>query len=150
MMINGYWVVLEVEGMEYDYRASDAGHFALCEGASMPPNIPLDTSGEEQNPLVAQAKEDLAARLGIQTSEIELLKYEEVVWPDSSLGCPQPGMEYLQVPMDGALIRLSTGGQVYDYHSGGSRGVFLCEKLPTGSKSPPKIDIIPPPGSADE
>ena len=32
MMINGYWVVLEVEGLEYDYRVSDKGSFMLCEG----------------------------------------------------------------------------------------------------------------------
>jgi hypothetical protein len=32
VLINGYWVVLEVEGMEYDYRVSDKGSFRLCEG----------------------------------------------------------------------------------------------------------------------
>ena len=32
MLINGYWVVLEVQGMEYDYRVSDKGSFKLCEG----------------------------------------------------------------------------------------------------------------------
>ena len=31
MLINGYWVVLQVEGVEYDYRVSDAGYFTLCE-----------------------------------------------------------------------------------------------------------------------
>ena len=31
MLINGYWVVLEVEGVEYDYRVSDKGSFKLCE-----------------------------------------------------------------------------------------------------------------------
>jgi hypothetical protein len=141
MMISGYWVVLEVEGVEYDYRVSDSGHFKLCEGGGMPPINLSDTSDQTQNPLVIQAKEDLATRLGIKPSEIELLKYEEVVWPDSSLGCPQPGMEYLQVPSDGALIRLSAMDQVYDYHSGGNRGVFLCEQLYKDPKPPPKIDI---------
>jgi hypothetical protein len=150
MMINGYWVVLESKGVYYDYRASNAGNFKLCEGENLPPISPSVPGDQTNNPLVEQAKEDLAARLGIQTSEIELLKYEEVVWPDSSLGCPQPGMEYLQVPMDGVLIRLSAGGQVYNYHSGGSRGVFLCEKTLQSTKSAPKIDILPPPGSADE
>ena len=126
MLINGYWVVLEVEGIEYDYRVSDKGSFKLCEGASVVPINPPEA--DNQNPLVLQAKEDLAGRLGIAISEIELLSFEEVVWPDSSLGCPQPGMRYKQVPYDGALIRLSAGGQIYDYHNGGSRGVFLCEQ----------------------
>lgn len=141
MLINGYWVVFDVEGVEYDYRASDSGHFKLCEGASMHPITSPDTSDQTKNPLVIQAKEDLATRLGIQPSEIELLSYEEVVWPDSSLGCPQPGMKYLQVPQDGALIRLSAQDQVYNYHSGGNRGVFLCEQLYKDPNLPPKIDI---------
>jgi hypothetical protein len=32
ILINGYWVVLEVEGVVYDYRVSDKGDFRLCEG----------------------------------------------------------------------------------------------------------------------
>jgi hypothetical protein len=148
MMINGYWVVLEVEGVEYDYRVSDKGSFKLCEGENMPPISPPQV--ENPNPLVTQAKEDLAERLGIPTTEIELLSFDEVVWPDASLGCPQPGMRYKQVPYDGALIRLSVVGQVYDYHSGGSRGVFLCEISTKSTKSAPQIDLVPPPGSADD
>ena len=141
ILINGYWVVLEVEGVEYDYRVSDKGNFALCEGENMPPINPSDTGDQTQNPLVSQAKEDLSARLGIPITDIELLSFEEVVWPDSSLGCPQPGMRYLQVPSDGALIRLSAEGQVYDYHSGSNRGVFLCEKAYKDLKKPTPIDL---------
>lgn len=114
----------------------------------MSPNIP--PGQESQNSLVEQAKEDLAERLGIETAAIELLSFEEVVWPDSSLGCPQPGMRYKQVPYDGALIRLSALGKVYDYHSGGSRGVFLCEQAIQANKNPLPIDIVPSPSSNDE
>jgi hypothetical protein len=32
MLVNGYWVVLGLEGPEYDYRVSDTGYFFLCEG----------------------------------------------------------------------------------------------------------------------
>jgi hypothetical protein len=34
--VNGYWVVLQVEGKEYDYRASESGYFLLCEGGGLP------------------------------------------------------------------------------------------------------------------
>jgi hypothetical protein len=104
--------------------------------------VPINPpEADNQNPLVLQAKEDLADRLGVPMSEIELLSFEEVVWPDSSIGCPQPGMRYKQVPYDGALIRLSADGQVYDYHSGGSRGPFLCEKAYKEPEKPTPIDI---------
>jgi hypothetical protein len=34
--VNGYWVVLQVVGKEYDYRASESGYFLLCEGGGLP------------------------------------------------------------------------------------------------------------------
>jgi hypothetical protein len=149
IMINGYWVVLEVEGIEYDYRVSGTDHFTLCEGRGSLPISPLgDPGGGVENSLVIQAKGDLAKRLNIPVKEIDLFSFEEVVWPDASLGCPQPGMVYIQVPQDGALIRLSAKGQVYDYHSGGIRGVFLCEQVFKIKPTTPKIDILkhtPPP-----
>lgn len=37
ILINGYWVILEVEGVEYDYRVSGIGHFNLCEGSEKLP-----------------------------------------------------------------------------------------------------------------
>jgi hypothetical protein len=150
VLIDGYWVVLEVDEVEYDYRVSDKGSFKLCEGGQMSPITPPNLGEEPQTNLVNQAKEDLADRLAIPISQIELFSYEEVVWPDASLGCPQPGMRYKQVPYDGALILLSAGGQLYSYHSGGNRGVFLCEKSPQITKSAPKIDLIPSPGSVDD
>lgn len=77
--------------------------------------------------LVTQARQDLAERLGIEAEDIELLELQELVWPDTSLGCSRPGMEYLQVLRDGALLRLRVGKRAYAYHSGGGRSPFLCE-----------------------
>jgi hypothetical protein len=92
-------------------------------------------------PLITQAKEDLAQRLSIPVDQIVALEAKAVVWPDSSLGCPQPGMKYRQVPMDGALIVLQAQGLDYQYHSGGGRGLFLCEKVYKDPNPPPQIDI---------
>lgn len=78
--------------------------------------------------LVKFAQEDLSRRQGIATSQIELISAEPVTWPDGGLGCPQPGMLYPQVQVDGVLIRLRARGNVYEYHSGGGKPPFLCEK----------------------
>ncbi len=103
------------------------------------PAIPFDPALQ---PLVDQAKSDLARRLEVPTEQIELVEAKPVVWPDSSLGCPQPGMEYKQVPEDGALIILQVEGIKYRYHSGGSRELFLCETVYKDPNPPPKIDIF--------
>ena len=79
-------------------------------------------------PLITLAMDDLAERLGITTAEITLVSAEAVVWPDTSLGCPQPDMLYRQVPEDGALIILRVDDREYEYHSGGGRDPFLCEQ----------------------
>jgi hypothetical protein len=91
--------------------------------------------------------QDLASRLQVPLEAVQFVKFEAVTWPDTSMGCPQPGMEYLQVPQDGALILLQVQGRPYEYHLGGSRGLFLCETIYKDPNPPPKIDItrLPPP-----
>ena len=76
---------------------------------------------------VAQAQADLARRLDIESNDMKLVDVQSVTWPDGGLGCPQPGMEYTQVQVDGLLIRFTVAGRVYEYHSGGARPPFLCE-----------------------
>ena len=87
---------------------------------------------EGLRPFIDQATEDLAARLAIDPADIEALSAVLVTWPDSSLGCPQPGMQYAQVLTDGSIIELGVGvGDdmvVYRYHTGGSSGPFLCDQ----------------------
>jgi hypothetical protein len=79
--------------------------------------------------LVAKATEDLAARLGISPEDIELLSAVLVTWPDSSLGCPEPGMVYAQLLQDGSVIELGANDRVYRYHTGGSTlEPFLCDQ----------------------
>lgn len=102
--------------------------------------IPSSSESQPENPLVRQAKEDLAERLDIDLGAIELLEFDPVVWPDSSMGCPQPGMAYTQVPVDGAVIRLAAGDHTYAYHTGGTRGPFLCEQTP----GPPNLKPTSP------
>ncbi len=86
----------------------------------------IGQEGPPINSLVEQAIADLARRESVAPSEITLERYEEVTWPDSSLGCPHPGMLYRQVPADGARIVLKLGEVLWEYHSGGRRSLFLC------------------------
>ncbi len=111
------------------------------------PTPPASSTGLES--LVEQAKRDLAQRLSIEITEISLIETREVVWPDASLGCPQPGMVYTQVPVNGFLIRLGVGKEMYFYHSGGSEAAFLCtdtsQVIPRFTPKPD--EFVPPPDS---
>jgi hypothetical protein len=81
-------------------------------------------------PFIDIAVADLAKRLSIDATEVGVTSATLVEWPDSSLGCPQPGLQYTQVSTDGALIVLTANGAPYRYHAGGSRTPFLCEPQP--------------------
>lgn len=95
-----------------------------------------ELAGKESNPggvqwAVGQAKEDLARRKCIDTGEIALVAAESVNWPDTSLGCPEPGMMYAQVITPGYRIVLSCAGEAYEYHSDrGSRVVYCPRSSP--------------------
>lgn len=99
---------------------------ASTAGTTSPGTAPPGTVPPGAEALVAVARADLASRLGVDAAAITVERVEAVTWPDTSLGCPQPGMAYAQVQVDGALIVLAVDGQEYEYHSGGSRPPFLC------------------------
>lgn len=90
----------------------------------VPIPIPLGSYLEK---IVTEAKNDLAQRLAIDVGQIELLEATSIIWPDGSLGCPQPGMLYTQVQVDGVRLRFRVKDHIYEYHSGGTRAPFLCE-----------------------
>ena len=76
---------------------------------------------------IALAKEDLAERLGVAVGKITVLGAEAVEWPDTSLGCPQPGKMYAQAITPGYRIILKVGGEQYEYHSDREgRQLVLC------------------------
>jgi len=89
----------------------------------------LPTAGSQtDNKFIKQAKEDLAKRLKVDINQIELLEFKAVLWPDGGMGCPRPGMVYIQVQQEGYRIRLRVGDRLFAYHGGGNRPPFLCEK----------------------
>jgi hypothetical protein len=73
------------------------------------------------------ARQKLAQRLLCSVDDIELLRIERVVWRDSSLGCPQPGLMYGQVLTEGVRIILRAEGRDHHFHGGSSAPPFLCE-----------------------
>ncbi len=79
-------------------------------------------------PFIDQAAADLAVKLGVDVGEITTHAAVLVVWPDASLGCPQPDMQYAQAQTDGSIIELELDGSIYRYHTGGARGPFICDQ----------------------
>jgi hypothetical protein len=88
---------------------------------------------------IANAQADLARRLGVTVQSIQVTSAGAKQWPDTSLGCPEPGMMYSQVVTSGYQVTLVVGGKSYPYHGDGSGAMKLCElsnPTPTVTRAP--------------
>jgi hypothetical protein len=102
---------------------------------TVPPTAPPVT-GEVPEAIMAQARADLAKLTGLDPSTFTTVRDEQVVWSDGSLGCPVPGVMYIQVVTPGYWIQLGAGGRTYDYRSTLAGPVRRCDlatpKPPSG------------------
>ncbi len=90
------------------------------------PAPPFSAPLERSSSMVVATVADLASRLGVDPASIEVADARAVTWPDNSLGCPQPGMMYVQRPVEGALVVLTHQGRHYEYHGGNP--LRLCDR----------------------
>ena len=93
------------------------------------------------------AKEELAKILSVDASQITVVAITEMTWPNSSLGCPAPGVVYAQGRVPGYRIVLGIGDVLYTYHSDLVGQVLSCpsgdvrEELPMGPTTAPEIGV---------
>jgi hypothetical protein len=81
-------------------------------------NLPGSNANPDAQPAVDAALHDAAAHLGVGQDQLRVDQVEPQQWPDSSLGCPQPGNMYSQIVTPGFLIVISTaGGRHLEYHT---------------------------------
>lgn len=86
---------------------------------------------------VDAARTDLAERTGVEPSGIVVVEGGLVDWNDSSLGCPEPGMSYLQAITPGYRLVLTADGARYHYHGARDRPPSLCEDPADGGYQQP-------------
>jgi hypothetical protein len=68
------------------------------------------------DPVVAE----IARLAGVPVDQVTIISGESVTFPDGGLGCPVPGMVYIQVQVDGYRIVAEVGGTTYDFRGSGS------------------------------
>ncbi len=84
---------------------------------------------------VQVARTFLGGELGCQVDEIQIIGVEAVEWSDSSLGCPQPGMMYMQVITPGYRVVLEYGSKHYTVHTDQGRRAVRCDQPFLGQAS---------------
>jgi hypothetical protein len=77
--------------------------------------------------IVEAALADAARQTGLPRSQLKILSSGPVTWRDGSLGCPQPGMAYMDMLVPGYRIRIQAGDRELDYHASARGGeLLLC------------------------
>jgi hypothetical protein len=86
------------------------------------------------------AKQAIARDTGIDADDVVIIDIEAVDYRDSSLGCPQTGMTYLQVITPGYRVQARADNRKFDVRIAGNRAI-VCDPNRTQSR---EIRIVPP------
>lgn len=59
-----------------------------------------------------------ADELNMEFAELSVVNVEHRVWPDASLGIPEPGAAYVQMLTSGLVVTIQAGGRTVTVHTG--------------------------------
>ncbi len=110
--VMGIEVVLYAQGKTYVYRGRGE-MLNLC-----------FQEGEEPEAVVLEKVKALFS--DFPPEEVKFLKVERVIWPDTSLGCPEPGKVYAQVLVPGYRIIAEVGGRKVEVHTDLKGRAVIC------------------------
>lgn len=105
-------------------------------------------TGETPQGILDMILADAVKNTGAEIQNIEILRSQAVTWPDGSLGCPQEGMAYIQVLIEGYWVVLKIDGLEYDYRVSENGNFTLCkdslqpEILPENQPDQPTTDRV--------
>jgi hypothetical protein len=113
--------------------ASSCAALAAC--AAGAPATQEKRLTEAQQAAVSVARKALPAEARA-AGEPEMLSVEPRQWPDSSLGCPQRGLSYLQVITDGYVVKFAGAGGEQEVRVAGESAVICDQSLAGVARRP--------------
>ena len=101
--------------------------------APSPTAAPTPTATSTPGPTATPAPPDLAFiaiatlrnELDVPASELRLLSYEQRIYSSADLGCPAPGVIYIQVETPGWVFLIQHGDDTIDFRSDESGGTLV-------------------------
>ena len=154
----GYRLLMEAEGKLYRVHVG-GGEAIGCGNAverrapkgreDFPERVPRQEetgiTGEVPDDILDSILEDVVERTGADPDVVDVLKAEEIVWRDGSLGCAEPGRNYPQAPVPGYWVILTNEGKRFDYRANDRGHFFLCERSsPSDPRRPDRKAVKPP------
>ena len=85
--------------------------------------LPMNLNGQ-----IKLSKKDLAQRLDVPPESVVLSGARQVTWRSGALGCPEPGMNYTEALVPGAVIYLQVDNMIHAYHARFAGEPFYCPR----------------------
>ena len=114
-------------------RSEPAAAFAIAAMAMLATGCQAAAPGTKEqasdvsDPVADLAVDTLASELEVPQDRISVVSVAAVHWPDSSVGCPRPGMSYLTVITPGHMILLKVEDRTYAVHEAKGQA-FVCQQ----------------------
>jgi len=126
--IDGYELIVAARDQIYVYHTDTQGTIRRCLSAPLvevPGDILIrfDAIAAE---LQLAARQQLADQLGISERRVRLEAMQVVIWPDTSLGCPQDDQTYTEIQLPGYRMVLAVEDDTYQYHTDTDR-IIQCD-----------------------
>jgi hypothetical protein len=107
---------------------TDRPHGPLPPRASLEPTG-APVTGEVPGAVIGRARDLLAATIGAGPAASATVEIAEAVtWPDGSLGCPQPGLFYVQMVTPGYRVVLASEGTRYTFVGSVAGELRACDR----------------------
>lgn len=91
--------------------------------------------------IATRAAAVFSEEMDIPISQVSVVSVRPVNWPDSSIGCPQPGQAYAQVITPGHKIAVRARGEIHVMHEAGGKP-FLCKRRKPVAELTPKRELV--------
>lgn len=90
---------------------------------------PAPQTGEAPDEVVQVAVQAALASAALPDgSAVTVVRAEAVLWPDGSLGCPRPGVMYIQTEVPGYWVEIEVADQHFDYRFSDAGTPILCTR----------------------
>jgi hypothetical protein len=83
---------------------------------------------EREEAAIDLAVQTVSERVPVSRESLGNLRVRSIDWPDSSLGCAEPGVEYTQQVVPGHLVSFTVDDRIYSVHVG-ERTAVICDRI---------------------
>jgi Tol biopolymer transport system component len=117
--------------------------------ATLGPFLLVNAQATEPTAIIDAALKDLSQKLGrtLSRGTVDNWTWEQIDFPDASLGCPQPGKTYAQVVTRGYRLTFTTRGVTYEYRALND-GSVLFQCTASGAAPAATSPVVVPPTAA--